>query len=210
MLANQLVPKYRFENCAVVALSDGGVVVGAQIAMQLHCILNMLLYEEIKLPQEPHAIAGIVDNGAYAYNSYYPKAEADELVTEYHGLIEAEKLAKLHKMGGMLGAGGVVRKDLLRGHHIILVSDGMNSAFGLDLAVEFLKTVGYDKLIIATPLANVPTVDRMHILADEIYCLSVVEDYIDTDHYYDVKDVPEHDKIVKIIENIIQNWQQAG
>ena len=31
-MADQLVAKYRYENCAVVALSKGGVVVGEQIA----------------------------------------------------------------------------------------------------------------------------------------------------------------------------------
>ena len=31
-LAAELVEKYRYENCAIVALSDGGVIVGEQIA----------------------------------------------------------------------------------------------------------------------------------------------------------------------------------
>src|SRR5947209_1089742 len=42
MLAERLVPKYRYENCAVMALNDGGVVLGAEIAKQLHCILTLL------------------------------------------------------------------------------------------------------------------------------------------------------------------------
>ncbi len=43
MLADQLQPKYRYEDCAIVALGDGAVLVGAQIAMRLHCVLSMLL-----------------------------------------------------------------------------------------------------------------------------------------------------------------------
>ena len=42
MLANQLDENIATRNCAVVALSDGGVMVGAQIAMQLHCVLTLL------------------------------------------------------------------------------------------------------------------------------------------------------------------------
>ena len=41
LLAAQLVDKYRYENCAVVALSDGGVLVGERIAAELHCMLNI-------------------------------------------------------------------------------------------------------------------------------------------------------------------------
>ncbi|HLB66726.1 MAG TPA: hypothetical protein VJJ78_03995, partial [Candidatus Saccharimonadales bacterium] len=50
---------YRYENCAVVALSDGGVVIGAQIAASLHCVLTMLLTEPIKVPGEPEAVGVI-------------------------------------------------------------------------------------------------------------------------------------------------------
>ncbi|MEI9913757.1 MAG: hypothetical protein WDN66_02015 [Candidatus Saccharibacteria bacterium] len=41
----------------------------------------------------------------------------------------------------------------------------------------------------ATPVASVNAVDWMHVFADEIFCLSVVEDFIDNNHYYDVQDV---------------------
>jgi predicted phosphoribosyltransferase len=207
MLATQLVPKYRYEDCAIVALNDGGVVVAAQIAMQLHCVINLLLYEEIKLPMEPQAISGIAHNGAYIYNSYYAPAEAEELVSEYRGFIEQEKTNKMSKMQHMLGHGGVVRRDLLKGHTIILVSDGLRSPFGLELAAEYLKPINYEKLVVVTPLASIEAVDRMHVLADDLYCLNVVESTLETDHYYDQQDVPSHEKIIEIIEKIILNWQ---
>ncbi|MBC7564962.1 phosphoribosyltransferase, partial [Candidatus Saccharibacteria bacterium] len=44
-LAILLFEKYRYENCAVVSLSDGGVIVGEQIASALHSVLTMLLVE---------------------------------------------------------------------------------------------------------------------------------------------------------------------
>src|SRR5579884_2159782 len=92
LLAAKLAPKYRYENCAIVALDDGGVVVGAQIAIQLHCVLTMLLSAEINLPQEPLAVAGITTGGQLAYNSQYSTGELYDLLTENRGLIEQEKL----------------------------------------------------------------------------------------------------------------------
>jgi len=47
----------------------------------------------------------------------------------------------------------------------------------------------------------------MHILGDDIFCLSVVEDYINTDHYYDTQDVPSHDLVIKTIEQVVSHWQ---
>lgn len=207
MLASQLVPKYRYENCAVIALSDGGAMVGAQIASQLHCILTMLLTAEIMLPREPNAIAGITSQGNVAFNQYYSKGEQDELMGDYFSYVEQEKFNKMHDMNRLLGTGGMIDKKLLRGNNIILASDGLRSGFALDLAAEFLKPVAYEKLIIVTPFASVQAVDRMHIMADEIICLNVLENYIDTDHYYDTQDVPDHEVVVKTIEDIVLHWK---
>jgi predicted phosphoribosyltransferase len=207
MLAAQLVPKYRFENCAIVALNDGGVMVGAQIAVQLHSVLTMLLSEEIDLPREPEAIGGISQDGSFSFNQFYSPGEVDELVGEYYQYIEQEKLTKMQEMQRLLGAGGMIRKDLLKGRNIILVSDGLKSGFALDIALQYLKPVAIEKVIVATPLASVQAVDRMHILADEIYCLSVVSDYISTDHYYDQQDVPDKETVVSTLEQIILHWK---
>lgn len=208
MLANQLVAKYRYENCAVVALDDGGVVVGAQIAASLHCVLELLLNEEITLPRELEAIAGISQDGSVTYNSKYSPGELDELIGEYYQYIEQEKLTRLRSLNHILGKGNTVDKRLLAGRNIILVSDGLGSGFAIDLAANFLKPVPTEKLIVATPLASVQAVDRLHILADEIYVLSVVENFmVGSDHYYDQHDIPPHDKIVQIIEQITLNWK---
>lgn len=207
MLAAQLTPKYRYENCAVVALNDGGVMVGAQIAMQLHCVLTMLLIDEIELPRESAAIGGVTPDGIFTFNPAYSAGEIDEMVSEYHGFIEQEKLRKLHDMNRLLGSGGLIRKDLLKGHVVILVTDGFKNGFTLDLAMDFLKPIKVEKIVVAAPLASVPAVDRMHIIADEIVCLSVIENYMDTDHYYDKQDVPSHKKVVETIEKIILQWK---
>ena len=207
MLAGELVPKYRYENCAVIGIGDGGVMVGAQIASQLHCVLTMLMIEEINLPREPVAIGGMMEDGTFSYNHAMSDGEIDEMTSEYYGVIEQEKMAKFHKMNGLLGSGGLINRALLRGHNIILVSDGFKDSFTLDMALDFLKKIKIEKLIVATPLASIQAIDRMHVTVDEINCLSVVEDYMDTDHYYDSQDVPDHQTVIETIEKIVLNWQ---
>ncbi len=206
-LARQIVQKYKGNDCAVVALNDGGVMVGAQIALELHCVLTMLLSETITLPREDAAVAGISQDGSVSYNQRYSPGEIDEFVSEYYHYIEQEKMNKLGEMHRLLGKGGLIRKDLLREHTVILVSDGLRDGFLLDVAIQYLKPIHTKRLIVATPLASVPAVDRMHVLADEIFCLSVIEDYISTDHYYDVQDVPSHDKVIRTIEEIVAHWK---
>ena len=207
MLSAKLAPKYRYENCAVVALGDGGVMVGAQIATQLHCILTLLMSAEIKLPQEPTPVAGITPSGTLAYNHDYSEGALSDLVEENNGYIEQQKLVKMHDLNRLVGSGGTINRGLLKGHNIIIVSDGLKTGFEVDLISEFLKPISIEKLIVATPFASVPAIDRMHVLADDLYCLNVITDYVDTDHYYDKQDVPDHQIVLKTIEKIILEWQ---
>lgn len=208
MLASQLVEKYRYEDCAVIALNDGGVVVGAQIAMQLHSVLMLLMSEDINLPREPEAIGAIAQDGSFTYNQgSYQDSEIDELMSEYFGYVEMQKLGAIQHLQHLIGSGGSMKKELIRGRNIILVSDGFKSGFSLDIALTYLKSVAIEKIIVATPLASVKAVDRLHIMADDLYCLSVIENYMFTDHYYDTQDVPEHAKVLETIEKIILNWQ---
>jgi predicted phosphoribosyltransferase len=126
---------------------------------------------------------------------------------ENFGYIEQQMFLQMHDMNRLVGQCGTISKELLRGHNVIVVTDGAKTGFSIDLAYEFLKPISIEKLIFAVPFSSVEAVDRMHVLADDLYCLNVIEDYRDTDHYYDKKDVPDHATILKTIEHIILNWK---
>ncbi len=199
--------KYSGSNTTIIALSDGGVVVGMQIASKLHCPLTLLMTAPIELPGEIDPVAVIDQDGIFTYNNMYSPGELEEFDMEYHHYIEQLKLEKLHRLHRLMGKSGLIRKDLLRGRNIILVSDGLSTGFSLEAVVDYLKSVEVGKLIAAVPLATITAVDRMHILTDEIHCLSVVDNYIDTNHYYDDNTLPSHQAIIKMVENIVEHWR---
>lgn len=207
MLAAQLKPDYRSKPCAILALDDGGAMIGIQIASELHCVMTLLLSSEINLPRESEAIAGINTFGSMTYNPSYEAGDLEEMKSEYFGLIEQQKIAGMHALNKLIGKGGQVSRRLIEDHNIIIVSDGLQSGFKLDLAIAYLKPIKTLKLIVATPLASIPAIDRMHVLADELHCLSPQENYLTTDHYYEKQDVPDHDDVVKTVERLTTNWQ---
>src|SRR5687768_17137704 len=97
-LADEISQKYQGQPCAVVGLSDGGIMVGAQIALKLGFVLTMLLSDTIELPRENVAIAGISQDGAVSYNSAYSPGQIEDFMGEYHNMIEQTKLEKIHEM----------------------------------------------------------------------------------------------------------------
>lgn len=205
-LAEELL-KYKGKKCTLVALSDGAVVVAAQVATVLECPITMLLAEPINAPGEPEEVASINQSGTYSYNSAYSTGQQEEFDMEYHHSFEQQKLDKLSKMHRLLGKNELIRKDLLRGHTVILIADGLGSVATIDSAALFLKAIKVKQLIIATPFAAIHVVDRMHILADEIACLNVVQNFMGTNHYYETNQLPPHGKIIKTIQTLVNNWQ---
>jgi predicted phosphoribosyltransferase len=207
MLAEQLVEKYRYENCAVVALSDGAVQVGEQIASALHCILTMLVIESIQIPGEDMSFGAMSQSGNLTYNTSLSQGELDEYTGEFHGYLEEQKREAMQRINRLVGEGGIIDADMLRDHTVILVSDGLDTSGPLDVATEFLKPVRVNKLVVATPIATVPMVDKLHIMADELHVLDVKENFLGVDHYYEKNDIPTHEETIAKINQIILNWR---
>src|SRR4051812_20386282 len=86
------------QNIAVVALNEGGVLVGAQIAIAVHANLMLLATTQIDLPREPKPVGGMTTDGTLVYNPEMEAGERDEMLVEYHNLIEQQRMEKFHEL----------------------------------------------------------------------------------------------------------------
>lgn len=206
-LAVQLLQAYRYENAAVVALSDGGVAVGEPIAASLHCILTMLVSENIEVPGENQDFGAVSQEGTFTYSSELAASEIREYTSEFHGYFEEKKREAFHSINSLIGDGGIIDHDMLRERTVILVSDGLHDLTSIDVALDFLKPVKIDRLVIAAPVASVEVIDKVHSTADELHILDVKSNYLSTNHYYEQNDIPTHEETVAKINQIILNWR---
>ena len=206
LLAEKLIGKYRYENCAVVALSDGAVLVGEQIAAALHCVLTLLLIEEIEVPGESVNFGGVSQSGGFTYNGMFSAGEIDEYTNEFHGYLDEQKREAFQRINRLLGDGGLIDDSLLTDRVVILVADGIDNGAAIDVALDFLKPIRIEKLIIATPVASIPAVDKMHMSADEIQILDVKENFMGIDHYYEDNTIPSHEDTIAKINQIVLSW----
>jgi putative phosphoribosyl transferase len=207
MLAAELLEKYRYENCAVVALSDGGVLVGEQIAAALHCVLTMLLIENIEVPGESMSFGGVSQSGGFTYNGMFSAGEIDEYTAEFHGYLDEQKREAFQRINRLLGDGGLIDKSLLLDRTVVLVTDAVDTGAAIDVAMDFLKPIRTERIIVATPIATVPAVDKLHLSADEIHILDVKENFMGTDHYYEDNAIPSHEETIAKINQIVLNWR---
>jgi len=207
LLAERLEPGCRYEDCAVVALSDGAVLVGEEIATTLHCVLTMLLIEDIEVPGESMSFGGISQSGGFTYNGMFSAGEIEEYTSEFHGYLDEKKREAFQKINRLLGDGGLISEDLLRDRTIILVSDGIDNGASIDVAMDFLKPIRTKKIIVATPTATIPAVDKLHLAADELHILDVKQNFMGVDHYFEDNAIPSHEDTIAKINEIILHWR---
>lgn len=207
-LANILYQAYRYENCAVVSLTDGAVLVGEQIAWRLHCVLMLLLSESVEVPGESVDFGAISQGGQLTVNSQFSDGQIQHYINEFHGFLEEEKRRAYQKINRLLGDSGVVDKSMLKDRTVILVSDGFSDNLSsLDVALDFLKSIRTQKLVVAAPVASVAAIDRLHVAVDEMHILDVKDNFMGVNHYYNNNDLPNREDTITKINQIVLNWR---
>lgn len=199
--------KYRYDDTVVLCLSDGAVLVGQQIAASLHAVLTMMLVEEIDVPGEGTMFGTLNQSGRFTYNGMFSVGEIEEYFTEFHGYLEDQKRVKSSQINRLLSSGGIVNEQMLYGHNIIVVADGLPNGTSLDAVADYMKPIRIKRMIVVTPIASVDAVDRMHIFGDELHVLGVTSNFMGVNHYYENNEIPNHTQIVEIINNAILTWR---
>lgn len=207
ILAQQLIPDFRYENCIVLTLNNGGAIMGIEIAKHLHCLINMIVANEIRLPREPEPVGVITSDGVFSVSEKYSDSDSADILSENREYIEEEKMSNLDDLNKIIGSESILNKENIKNRNVILVADGLENTLLLELAYQFLKPIKIEKLIVVTAISSVKSVDWMHVHADKIYCLNVVDDYISTNHYFEDNYMPPTDKIIKVINDIVLSWK---
>lgn len=194
----------------VLAVKEGAVVVGAQIAAQLHCMLTMLMIKNIVLPDGKTTIGMVNDMGGFVYNESIPLGTVIELAVEYHNSIELSKLQALRDLHQVVGGSGLVEKEFFRNKNVIVVSDGVRYGNAFSATNSYLHGIAIHKLILVAPIVSVAAIDKMHVMGDRIEVIRTVPEYFDTDHYYEDNQIPSSKEISNYLHNIIDHWKGIG
>lgn len=205
---SEKLDKYRYDDTIVLCLTPGSLLVGAEVARRLHSLIALLMVKDIFLPDGQTLIGTINETGGFVYNNSFSAGEIEEFTQEYRGYIEQEKLRAMHELNIAIGQGGEISNDYFRYRTVIVVTDGAKNGTAFDMAYDFLKRISVKRIVMATPVASVEAVDKMHILADEITILNVVPIIEDLNHYYDENMIPDNTEIKPILDDIILSWSK--
>ena len=154
----------------VLAIPAGGVPVAAPVALRLGCPLDVAVVSKITLPWNSEA-----GYGAVAF---------DNTVRLNHELATRRALSPEQIETGIRATREKVQRrvKLFRGERplpavadrtVILVDDGLASGFTMLVAVEALRNLGADNLVVAVPTGHDHALALVAPLVDALYCANV-------------------------------------
>ena len=167
----------------VFALPRGGVPVAAEVADALHAPLDLVLVRKIGAPGQPELALGAVVDGDVPETVLNPDIVAATGATE--GFIAAARqreLAEIERRRTRYLAGHP-RVDPA-GRDAVVVDDGIATGATARAALHALRRRGAARLVLATPVAPMDTLEALRGEADEIVCLFVPAPFFGIGAFY--------------------------
>jgi putative phosphoribosyl transferase len=198
VLADMLI-SFKDSKSIVLGIPAGGIPVAAPIASKLNLILDVAVVSKITLPWNTEA-----GYGAVAF---------DGTVKLNTDIVSQIGLSDDQIRNGVEKALNKVRRrfkefrgskpfPITRKHNIILVDDGIASGFTMLVAVEAIKKIGTNKIIVAVPTAHLQSLDLVAPEVDKIFCANIRSGwgFAVADAYKNWYDVDEQE-VIEILKN---------
>lgn len=166
----------------VLALPRGGVVVGYEVARELHLPFDIVVARKIGFPGNPEfAIGAITEDGegvfdsviirAYHISSDYLRQEREKQQDEIF------RRLKLYR--------GNRTPLVITGKKIILVDDGIATGSTIRAAIQWVKRKAARSLVVAVPVASRESLEIIETDVDRVICPYVPENFQAVGNFYE-------------------------
>ncbi len=190
--------QYKGQSTVVLAIPNGGVPMGLEIAEALDANLDLLVVRKIPLPLSPEAGFGAVaDDGTIILN--------EELVKKA-GLTQQQIDAQVDQVRAKIRQRSLLyRKDrplsLVLGKTVIITDDGLASGSTMMAAVESARRRRPREIIIAVPVSSAIALEQMEKAGNKVVTLAVgtMPRFYVADFYRSWHDLND-DEVIKCLE----------
>ncbi len=195
LLAERL--KHRtFDQPLLLALSKGGVSIGSEVSRITGIPLDVLLIRPIKTPRHPeYAIGAITENGYFRVNPrLMRRLGLQESEIESVIVREREELKRRSMR---------YRTDRplppLGSRDVIVVDDGLMVGAVAEVACEYLRELGANRIVLAVPICTRRLEVRLRAHVDELLCLRYTEGFSSISFYYDSYEYVADDEAIRLL-----------
>jgi len=196
-LARELGSYRNRDDIVVLALPRGGVPVAHEIARELNAPLDVFLVRKLGFPgHEEFALGAIASGGVRVLNpqafqiAQFSEREIDEIAEKE--LHELERREQSYRGNRPIPE---VRKKT-----VILVDDGLATGSTMRAAVQALRQLGPDRIIVAVPVGSGDACELLSREADEVICAAIPEPFNSVGQWYENFSQTSDEEVHDILE----------
>ncbi|MHA2425455.1 MAG: phosphoribosyltransferase [Candidatus Thorarchaeota archaeon] len=199
VLARELKGLEFDRSLVVLAIPNGGIPVGVEIAEALDAELDVIIVRKLQVPGNPEAGFGaLTSHGSLLLNEHLVRRiglnqrQIDLVVRQTEDQIERRKA----DYRGLVGIIDPSEKD------VILVDDGLASGYTMMAAIESVRTLSPNSITVAAPTSSSSAADLISGEVSLLLCPRIESGFIFAvaNAYKNWYDVPDHE-VVKILES---------
>ena len=181
-LAEKLARYANRTDVVVLALPQGGVPVGFEVAEALRAPLDVFLVRKIGLPGHEELAVGAVASGGVPLVNVQELARFQVSERKIQQVIDREKreLARRDRTY----RGDAPPPDV-RDKTVLIVDDGLATGSSMQAAVLALRQQQPAKLVVAVPVAPPEVCDAFRNLADDVVCASTPTPFTAVSEWYE-------------------------
>lgn len=179
-LAVQLL-KYRGEDPYVLAMPRGGVPIGYEVAQVLQVPLDVIVVRKIGLSGNPEFGIGAIAEGGIKILDQTTIEVLGIDDSEIEGTVQLEEEELKRRVKTYRGEQSLPD---LKNRTAILVDDGMATGITARAAIEAVKKLNPQKIVLATPVCALDTAESLKKQVDEVLCLAAPAEFMAVGIWY--------------------------
>jgi len=170
------------EDCVVLGLPRGGVIVAVEVARGLAAPLDVLVVRKLGVPFQPELAMGAIGEAGIRVLNRDVLHMARVGIHEQRA-VERREQAELARRLAQYRA--VRPREPLAGRVAVLVDDGIATGATARAACQVARAQGARQVIVAVPVGSGDALGDLKTGADAVVCLSTPEPFMGVGHWYD-------------------------
>jgi len=194
-LLSEKLADLKGENCLVLTIPRGGVVIGNQIALSLECKLDVIISKKINPPNHPeYAIGAIMPDGTVHWNQDMSQyLEEPYFVNE----INEKKNEAQRQLEQFRGNSTYDLKDKT----VILTDDGIATGATVFVILKWLAKNNPKKTVVASPVIPASTYEQLKKTSDKAVALLLPTAFYAVSEFYKKFDQVSEKEVESILKN---------
>ena len=195
----EALKEYKGEDCLVLAIPRGGVVVGYEVAKDLDCELDVIVPRKIGAPGQPELAIGAV--ASWGDHESIIDQNTVRMLGVSDAYIEQEVERQLSEVNRrLLAYRGTTDPPDVAGQTVILVDDGVATGYTTRAAGIALHNLEVERIIIAIPVAPPDSIESLRPYFDEIICLRTPTPFLAVGYWYRQFDQVSDLEVIDILQ----------